>query len=527
MIEQRPAPPPARPYVGASPLHVGVAVCLAALALRIAGLWRTPWLDEAWTLQWVHAGSWRSWAIAVLGDQAPPVYPILLTAWATAGSSVAWLRCFSVLAGTGVVWLGARWAGNDSPGAAARAALLLACSPFLLRYSVELRAYPLLALLAAWILLESTHVATGPEGSRRRQAGLVAAWVVAGLTHFTAILLVPASFVAIWIASPDRRRARLPWTGAALAVALWAVAVAVQGRAFTLVSSAWWMPPLTPSLAWTSFAEVLGVASPGLPLTAGRSATLAVVIAALVALFVLARPDRRWLAPLGAALAYWAGLAATSLLWHPIWWPRTMLPAVVPLAVATAVAIGHLKPGARRAATALVAATAILGGGRWLMGEGRTPIEPWDVVARDMASERAPVATLVMPDYASPPLESALPTGHTHVVRTLRLDGRGNDDTIDGTITAGTGPIWLVVRVDLSLADRLQTVRPVVFRLARDAGAGPRVSRIVLLDAPDLALVPSGDATRKAVEAIVAEAFGASADRHAERGLTTYAVTAR
>lgn len=495
-----------------------VAVLIAAALVRCAGVARATWLDESFTLRWVQAATWREWLAAVHNDHQAPAYPVLLTAWASISTTLPWLRLCSVACGVATVVLGMRWAAAASKRAALPAALLLSSSPFLLRYAVELRAYALVGAASAWVGLASWRVASSHGARRRDTASLLAALLLACLTHFTAILLVPAAIALVLAGASERRVARVPWLGLGGVCAIWAIVV-VASNAHGVVGRGWWMPALTPRLAWFTFAEVLGLPSSGMPAVA--QIAWVTLLVALAAVFIVAEPAREWTAPLCAALIYWLCLAGVSLLWEPVWWPRTMLPGLVLLLVSVAIASTRLRPPWWTTAAAVVVATlSLFGVVRWLGGEARNGLEPWQQVANNLPAPQTSSALFAVPDYAVEPLVELADRGRAGVAA-LRLDGRGNHDIITATLArAGQGrPVTLVVRVDLTVMASPEALTAVLADVAEARGSAP--VRVLLVMSPDASLVPALRDTRMQVVASATRLFGPLVERRDEPSFTS------
>ena len=491
-----------------------------ALLLRLAGVSRAAWLDEALTLRWVHAAGWHDWVAEVRSDLVPPAYPALLTAWSAISDDLPWLRLFSVACSLGTLAVGMAWTSTTSRRAVLPAALLLSSAPFLLRYAVELRAYALLGLATAWAGCAAWRLASSPGPQGRHATSLLLALLLACLTHFTGVLLVPAAVVLVLVGTQDRPRTRVPWLGLFGVCLVWAVVVA-GSRAPGAVGAGWWMPSLTPRLAWLTLGEVLGASSPAGGMPPVMQGSWVALLVALGAVVTLAEPSREWTAPLGAALAYWLCLAGASLLWEPVWWPRTLLPGFVLLLVSVAVASQWLRTARLRvAAVSLILLLSVMGATRWVAGEGQTSIEPWTraVAALPGAGARAPL--FVVPDYAAAPLIEAVP-GRRDAVVALRLDGRGNREALASALaTAGTGSGFsLVVRVDLTTERADDRLTSVLTQIATVRGAAP--ARVLLVTSPDASLVPGLRRSRARIEAVVTRLFGPPARRVEDPALTS------
>lgn len=129
------------------------------------------WLDEAFSV-WMARNTLPeliAWLLRV--DQHPPLYYALLHLWLWFGDSAAHVRTLSALFGTltlpVIFLLGRRISGN---AAGLIAALILALSPFHVRFAQETRMYTLLTLnvslatLALVYLLSDPRTATIPFG---------------------------------------------------------------------------------------------------------------------------------------------------------------------------------------------------------------------------------------------------------------------------------------------------------------------------------------------------------------------------
>lgn len=192
------------------------------------------------------AGTARVVRAVLLSDTSPPLYYLLLGGWTRAfGTSDAALRfcslLFAVLA-LPLVWLIGRDLGGARMGWTA--AVLFACSPVSLFYSIEGRMYSLLWLLAAalaWVTL-----ALHRRGGR---PGLLAAWVAlaAGglLTHyfFLFVWCALAAWLLLFPGGVRRATVAVLSIASVLAIAPWYVRVPAS-LARWRVSGAWLSTPL-------------------------------------------------------------------------------------------------------------------------------------------------------------------------------------------------------------------------------------------------------------------------------------------
>ena len=124
------------------------------------------WLDEAFSvwMGWNSLPDLIAWLLRV--DQHPPLYYTLLHLWMTFGDSAAHVRTLSALFGTLTIpviyLLGRRLSGR---GAGLIAALILALSPFHVRFAQETRMYTLLTLNVSLAMLCLTYVLTDPRAA--------------------------------------------------------------------------------------------------------------------------------------------------------------------------------------------------------------------------------------------------------------------------------------------------------------------------------------------------------------------------
>ncbi|MGH2720327.1 MAG: glycosyltransferase family 39 protein, partial [Actinomycetota bacterium] len=187
-------------------LAAGIALALVAgLVLRV--LVDSPlWLDEALSVNIARLPV-PDLLDALRRDGSPPLYYLLLHVWiGWFGAGDAAVRSLSVafsVATLPLAWLAGRRLG-DRRGAWA-AVLLVATSPFAVRYASETRMYALLMLLAlgAWLALSASLVR--PTVTRLAALGLVTGLLC--LTHYWALYLVAAMFLAAcWFTRTDATR---------------------------------------------------------------------------------------------------------------------------------------------------------------------------------------------------------------------------------------------------------------------------------------------------------------------------------
>ena len=186
---------------------VGVVVVALGIALRFVAR-SHMWLDEALTLNIARLPLGQIHG-ALRRDGAPPLYYFLLhfwTAWfGTSDTAVRALSGVLSCATLPFIWVAGRRLGGRT--VAAGALVIVATSPFAVRYATENRMYALVGFLTA-----AGVVALQQVLRRRTAANVIAvALVTAALlyTHYWALYLV--GVMALWLAwqawwGPDARR---------------------------------------------------------------------------------------------------------------------------------------------------------------------------------------------------------------------------------------------------------------------------------------------------------------------------------
>ena len=129
------------------------------------------WLDEAFSvwLGWRPLGEMLSWLVRI--DQHPPLYYALLHLWMALGDDPAAVRALSALLGTltiPVVYLLSRRLADDDDKVGLLAALILAVSPFHVRFAQEARMYTLLMFNASLALYALVRLLTDSRLDRVR-----------------------------------------------------------------------------------------------------------------------------------------------------------------------------------------------------------------------------------------------------------------------------------------------------------------------------------------------------------------------
>lgn len=191
-----------------SRLAAGIAaITVLGAVIRFHGLGaQSLWADEAITRNIVEGSLGSAWQAMIDKESAPPLYYLTEWAWVRLlGTSDEALRSFSTITGTltiPVVAAAAYRLGGRGP--AVIAAGLAACSPLLVWYSQEARAYSLYVFLCAISFWLFTRLRVRPT------TGSLAAWsltsAAAIATHYLAVLLVIGE--AAWLLAEARSARR-------------------------------------------------------------------------------------------------------------------------------------------------------------------------------------------------------------------------------------------------------------------------------------------------------------------------------
>jgi hypothetical protein len=176
----------------------GIAVVIG-VALRLT-LGDTPlWLDEAQTLAVIGDG-YGSIGDHLRSDGHPPLYYWLLLAWTDViGDGDIAARAFSALLGLATLPLVAVTAKRLGGATLVVPTLaLVASSPFMVRYSTEVRMYSLVIVLSlAWWLLGCRAL---ERPTAKRLIGVAITTGALLLTHYWAAFLVAAGFLLVLVA---------------------------------------------------------------------------------------------------------------------------------------------------------------------------------------------------------------------------------------------------------------------------------------------------------------------------------------
>ena len=392
----------------------GMTALAAALRFSTLGL-QSYHHDEIVTASRILRGSfWHAMSAVGAGESAPPLYYALAWLWTQlTGTGEVGLRSISALAGVATVPVAYLIAAElsrlnadcavDPPiaGSTAQsaqrtgvvAAALVAVNPMLLWYSQEARAYALFSLLTAISLLYFVRALR--HGRRRDLTGWGVASALALATHYFAVFPVAAE--GLWLLR-RRRRASLRGLWIAALAGLLLAPLAIHQMS---IGHAEWIGnhPLARRLWEAGMTFMVGetgdiIARPVDPLLALVPALL--VVAALALLLVRGERGERHaagipLAIAGATVALPVGLALVSPSRDYVL-ARNLMPALVPLLVAVAIAVTARRAGRAGAVAGVALAAYSFGFCVWASLSPSFQRPDWDAVAARLGEPAAPRA---------------------------------------------------------------------------------------------------------------------------------------
>jgi 4-amino-4-deoxy-L-arabinose transferase-like glycosyltransferase len=419
-------------------------ILLVAFALRLIGLDKGIWLDEASSLNLISQPNFLQ-QLWNYGDQ--PLYFPLLKLWSFVGSGEPFYRFLSVIFGMGTVAVIITWLKPYSQLAGILAGLYCATLPIMLRYSQEVRHYATLVFLTALSFYFADRLMRAPnKGSNYVGLGLSLATAMA--THVVTVMLVPS--VCTYIILQQRGWKSIRIVQMVLVFFAPFLVFALMWRLmphFTQQAQSWWVPPISSDSLLDITRQELGINQARwvwwfiANRFSGGSDWLNALLLRNVDVFILALPIalafafgkwKRALPFLAAALAYWGAMLAYSVLVLPIEIARTMMPGMVPLIgfvgmQITTTRLPKLKLGLVAGLLLLCSIFAV----NWIRNEAHTPIEAWKPMTALMESTRQPEDLVVLyPDFVSLGLEyyDQLPAANQVMVSSLASPDEVKDE---------------------------------------------------------------------------------------------------
>lgn len=387
----------------------------------LSRLWTSSelWLDESLSLGIASLPLEEGYQ-ALRRDGSPPAYYLVLHGWiALFGTGEVAVRSLSVLtslAALPLVWVAGRRLGGRP--AAAAALLLLAVSPFAVRYATETRMYALVQLLTAAGAVLLLRALERPSPARLAPVSLAAG--VLALTHYWALFLLAATgllLLALAVRGPDRRAGRrtlLALCAGGLLFLPWLPTFAFQA---TRTGTPWAADPALADAFATGQTWTGGPTGPGTLLLIGL---LGLGLLGLVgrrneAGVLLSRPVRGtavallWLSLGTLLLGLLAGMVADAG-----YAARYSSVAVVPALLLAAVGTTALAPRARHVLLAVLAVCGLAGSVFQPFSDSRTQA---GLTAQTLTRLLQPGDLVVYcPDQLGPAVSRLLPPGTDQAV---------------------------------------------------------------------------------------------------------------
>ena len=312
-----------------------VSLIYVALRLRHLSTY-SLWCDEAFSV-FVARSRWSDLLRQLVVDRVhPPLYYMLLKLWiSTVGASVASLRGFSVL--FSVLTVAPLWSCMKQIRLSTwlRIALLLAiaCNPFLVLYSQEVRMYSLLCFLTVWSL-DLYLKQKSDRSSLQILWGLVNLALV--MVHVAGLAVVGCELAHAALARRQFRNRLLTCLPALLALFGWVVAVKVFAPApARVIHNISWIAKLTPAIEWKTITHLLG-------------STLGAIVLNLpiaIAIWAHRKVERRFASLfLMLSVATIGFVFAFSMIVKPIWQERYLIIAVIPYYLLAGHSIRRINP---------------------------------------------------------------------------------------------------------------------------------------------------------------------------------------
>lgn len=436
-----------------------MAILILAAALRLMGLSKGIWLDEASSIDLIT----RTDFLAGLRNyDHPPLYFAMLRLWATINAGEPFLRLLSVGLSLGMVITVMRWLRRYSDIASLLGGFLCATMPVMLEYAHEIRNYALLLWGTALTFYFAERILRQPD-RWLGYIGLTVSLTVVVTTHLVGVLLLPAVGVfmgaySITQARPFQMPGNLydnsepskilgistlgqydlsasqskPWTPLRRLLPVFALpTIAFLYLFFVFLPNhlqqrtvdSWWMPSASIPQVLKTFKYLSGLPSLFGDISVSNAVFTPLGFGLLAISLIVFAPlllgDWRQSTPmLVTALTYWAGLLFMSMALAPVFIARTALPGLIPLIGFISVQIATIPtwtpqlaadiPGLSRGLRWLPLAGLLLINlvtiPAWVRHDAWTPVERWQPIAETLAQYRQPDDLVVFyPGYNEAP----------------------------------------------------------------------------------------------------------------------------
>jgi hypothetical protein len=451
--------------------YLVIGILALALGLRLLGLNKGIWVDEWSSIEASRGGGLFNTLVNLRSYDHPPLYFTMLHVWLQLGNSEAFLRLPSVLMGIGTVFVSMMWVRLYSNLASVLMGVLLGAAPMLLRYSQEIRDYPLLLLATALAFLFASLVQKKPE-QLSNYIGLGLSLALGIATHLAGIFLILP--VCIFLCMLPSQGNSLRWSKIIPTLAF-PIGTFLFLYLFFLLnldkSSDWWVPQISASTIALTGSSLFGLSMFPWPWIMQRVLIVAVPLFALG----LAFGDWRGNVPfLAAALIYWLQIIIYSVAITPIFLDRVLLPGLIPLAAFVALQIASTKRNVLRTASiAACIALSLASALNWAIQRAWKPVEPWKQMSSLLESQLQENSLVVFyPDYCAGPVEYY--STRLQSTKALKIRPRIGDKELAKYVSSSVGSlsenplkahVFLVVRYDKTTSKDTSTFLSLVSHL--------------------------------------------------------------
>lgn len=435
-----------------------VGILALAFSIRLIGLDKGIWSDEAFTIRMISKENLSEMLQALRKDVHPPLYYVLLYFWSKiiANSEESW-RLFSVLFGVGTVAVVMSWLKQYSCLASILAGLYFATAPIMLRFSQEIRGYSLLLFVTALAFLFASRVIAKPE-QLSGYIGLTFSLTLAISTKLIGVMLLAPIFLFVVIMTALEQKEN-HWSKAILTFSIPCLTF-IFFYFFYLTNLAkntedYWMPDFSPYLFSSTLQYLLGLSS--LFFSHYLNHILSFIFLAILTIALIFGKWQRNFPFLVVTIFFCLEIIIYSLIKTPIFWYRNILPSLIPFVAFLALQIATIQTKKIKIASIiLLTAFSILVTANWVSIQAYRPVEYYKQVVQLVESEWQPNNLVFFyPRYISQTVKYYFnkipPEVGVVVYNSTSLEAiKSNIEQISAQFTAHPTSIFLIIRVDLS-----------------------------------------------------------------------------
>ncbi|NES86778.1 MAG: hypothetical protein F6K10_38550, partial [Moorea sp. SIO2B7] len=366
-----------------------VVILIFALIIGLIGLNKGLWHDEYFTIRKISHASLFEMYQDLKEDIHPHLYYTLFYFLAKFSRTEEFLRFFNVLLNLGTIGIVIIWIKPYSSLASLLAGIYLATIPIMLRYSQEIKAYPLLLLSTAIAFLFASYIIAKPE----RYLGYLVcslSLTVAISSNLAGIMLIPSILVFIAImAFIYKKRVQLVKM---IPLIFIPTMTFIYFNFFWLEKledikdTWWWMPPISLHLISSTAKYLFGLSSLYLP-----DYLIPLVTLIFFALLAIAFGFGKWKISfpfLIAAIIFWVEIIIYSVVESPIFYYRTLLPGLIPFIAFISLQIATIeKKEIKRVGIICLTILSLIYTGNWITNQAHKPVEPYKQVGKGVESQ--------------------------------------------------------------------------------------------------------------------------------------------